>query len=117
MAHPRRVDSDPAFADSANLAVAQLGLSVAKVPTVDAMLTLCLIKQGPHQLMPVTRGASAMVAVTTGATSARTVALVLAVLGYRRRLQKRDRWSRPALVAHQDRALRRLRKYAYQKSR
>ena len=94
-----------------------LGLSVAKVPTGDAMLTLCLIKQSPPQLMPVTRGASGMVAVPTGAASARTVALVLAVLGYRRRLRKRDRWSRPALLAHQNRALRRLREYAYQKSR
>jgi hypothetical protein len=53
-----------------------------------------------------------MVAVPTGAPSARTVALVLAVLGYRRRLRRRDRWSRAALLAHQDRALRRLRKYA-----
>jgi putative adenylate-forming enzyme len=43
--------------------------------------------------------------------------LVLAVLAYRRRLRRRDRWSRPALLAYQDRALRRLRKYAYQKSR
>jgi hypothetical protein len=42
MAHPKRVDSGPAFADSANFAVAQLGLSMAKVPTADAMLTLCL---------------------------------------------------------------------------
>ena len=49
--------------------------------------------------------------------SARTVALVLAVLAYRRRLRRRDRWSRPALLAYQDRALRRLREYAYQKSR
>ena len=57
-----------------------------------------------------------MVAVPTGA-SARTVALVLAVLGYRRRLRRRDRWSRTALLAYQDRALRRLREYAYQKSR
>ena len=57
-----------------------------------------------------------MVAVPTGA-SARTVALVLAVLAYRRRLRRRDRWSRPALLAYQDRALRRLREYAYQKSR
>jgi hypothetical protein len=57
-----------------------------------------------------------MVAVPRGVSSARTVALVLAVLGYRRRLRRRDRWSRPALVAHQDRALRRLRTYAYQRS-
>jgi hypothetical protein len=76
-----------------------------------------LIKQSPHQLMLVTRGASAMVAVPTGVPSARTVALVLAVLGYRRRLRRRDRWSRSALLAHQDRALRRLREHAYQKSR
>jgi phenylacetate-CoA ligase len=58
-----------------------------------------------------------MVAVPTGVPSARTVALVLAVLGYRRRLRRRDRWSRSALLAHQDRALRRLREHAYQKSR
>ena len=70
-----------------------------------------------------------MVAVPTGAASARTVPLVLAVLAYRRRLQRRDRWSRSALLGaaptktaasysdHQDRALRRLRTYAYQKSR
>jgi hypothetical protein len=117
MAHPKRIDSGPAFVDSANFAVAQLGLSVAKVPTGAAMLTLLLIKQSPHQLMLVTRGASAMVAVPTGVPSARTVALVLAVLGYRRRLRRRDRWSRSALLAHQDRALRRLREHAYQKSR
>jgi hypothetical protein len=58
-----------------------------------------------------------MVPVATEVPSARTVALVLAVLGYRRRLRRRDRWSRAALVAHQDRALGRLRKYAYQRSR
>ena len=58
-----------------------------------------------------------MVAVPTGAPSARTVALVLAVLAYRRRLRRRDRCSRPALLAYQDRALRRLREYAYRKSR
>ena len=58
-----------------------------------------------------------MVAVPTGAPSPRTAALVLAVLGYRRRLRRRDRWSRPALLAHQDRALHRLRDYAYQQSR
>jgi len=40
-----------------------------------------------------------MVAVPTGVPSARTVALVLAVLGYRRRLRRRDRWSRSALLA------------------
>jgi hypothetical protein len=85
---------------------------VAKVPTGAAVLTLCLIKQNPHQLMLLGRGARAMVAARTGVPSARTVALVLAVLGYRRRLRRRDRWSRAALVAHQDRALRRLRKYA-----
>jgi phenylacetate-CoA ligase len=51
------------------------------------------------------------------ARSARTVALVLAVLAYRHRLRRHDRWSRPALLAQQDRALRRLREYAYQKSR
>jgi phenylacetate-CoA ligase len=58
-----------------------------------------------------------MVAGPAGAPSARTVALVLAVLGYRRLLRRRDPWSRPALQAYQDRALRRLREYAYQKSR
>jgi phenylacetate-CoA ligase len=58
-----------------------------------------------------------MVTVPTAVQSARNVALVLAVLAYRRRLRKRDRWSRPALLAHQDRALRRLREYAYQRSR
>jgi hypothetical protein len=42
MAHPTRVGSGPAFADSANFAVAQLGLSMAKVPTGAAMLRLCL---------------------------------------------------------------------------
>jgi hypothetical protein len=58
-----------------------------------------------------------MVGVPSGAASARTVALVLAVLGHRRRLRRRDRWSRPALLAYQDRALRQLREYADQKSR
>ena len=58
-----------------------------------------------------------MAAARTGVPSARTVALVLAVLGYRHRLRRRDRWSHAVLGAHQDRALRRLRKYAYQKSR
>jgi phenylacetate-CoA ligase len=58
-----------------------------------------------------------MVAVPTGAPSLRTVALVLAVLAYQRRLRRRDRWSRPALLAYQNRALRRLQEYAYQKSR
>ena len=53
-----------------------------------------------------------MVAVPPRAPSARTVALVLAVLAYRRRLRRRDRCSRPALLAYQDRALRRLREYA-----
>ena len=37
--------------------------------------------------------------------SVRTVALVLAVLAYRRRLRRRDQWSRPALLTYQDRAL------------
>jgi hypothetical protein len=54
----------------------------------------------------------------SGATqSARTVALVLAVLGYRHRLRRRDRWSRSELLAYQERALRQLREHAYQKSR
>ena len=38
------------------------------------------------------------------AGSVRTVALVLAVLGYRRRLPRRDHWSRPRLLAHQESA-------------
>jgi phenylacetate-CoA ligase len=58
-----------------------------------------------------------MVAAPRGAESARTVALVLAVLAYRRRLRRRDRWSRPALLVYRDRALRRLRDYASRKSR
>jgi hypothetical protein len=39
---PKGLKEVLSFADSANFAVAQLGLSVAKVPTDDAMLTLCL---------------------------------------------------------------------------
>ena len=74
-------------------------------------------RHGPQQPVLVRRGARAMVAVPTGTPSPRTAALVLAVLGYRRRLRRRDRWSGPALLAHQDRALRRLRNYAYQQSR
>ena len=58
-----------------------------------------------------------MVAAPTGAQSARTVALVLAVLAYRRRLRRRDRLSRPALLAYQDRELGRLREYASRESR
>ena len=50
------------------------------------------------------------------AGSVRTVALVLAVLGYRRRLRRRDHWSRPRLLSHQEQALARLRGYAYDKS-
>jgi phenylacetate-CoA ligase len=57
-----------------------------------------------------------MVAVPALSQSARTSALVLAVLGYRYRLRRHDRWSRPALLGYQDRALRRLRDYAYRKS-
>jgi phenylacetate-CoA ligase len=48
--------------------------------------------------------------------SVRRVALVLAVLGYRRRLRRRDRWSRPRLLSYQEEALARLRAYAYAKS-
>jgi phenylacetate-coenzyme A ligase PaaK-like adenylate-forming protein len=48
--------------------------------------------------------------------SARTVALVLAVLGYRRRLRRRDQWSRPRLLSYQAEALARLRAHAYKKS-
>jgi phenylacetate-coenzyme A ligase PaaK-like adenylate-forming protein len=47
---------------------------------------------------------------------ARRVALVLAVLGYRRQLRRRDRWSRPQLLSYQEQALARLRAYAYDKS-
>jgi hypothetical protein len=50
------------------------------------------------------------------ADSARTVALVLAVLAYRRRLRRRDRWSRPRLLAYQDQALARLRTHTYRRS-
>jgi phenylacetate-CoA ligase len=48
--------------------------------------------------------------------SARRAALVLAVLGYRRRLRRRDRWSRRRLLSYQEEALARLRAYAYDKS-
>jgi phenylacetate-CoA ligase len=48
--------------------------------------------------------------------SVRTVALVLAVLGYRRRLRRRDQWSRPRLLSYQAEALARLRAHAYDKS-
>jgi phenylacetate-coenzyme A ligase PaaK-like adenylate-forming protein len=44
------------------------------------------------------------------------VALILSVLGYRRRLRRRDNWSRPRLLAQQQRALAHLRAYAYDKS-
>jgi hypothetical protein len=50
------------------------------------------------------------------AASLRTVALVLAVLAYRRRLRQRDHWSRPVLLAFQRKALARLRAHAYQRS-
>jgi phenylacetate-CoA ligase len=50
------------------------------------------------------------------ADSARTVALVLAVLAYRRRLRRRDRWSRPRLLAYQEQALARLRTLTYRRS-
>ena len=50
------------------------------------------------------------------AASLRTVALVLAVLTYRRRLRQRDHWSRPKLLAYQRRALARLRAHAYRRS-
>jgi hypothetical protein len=50
------------------------------------------------------------------ADSARTVALVLAVLAYRRRLRRRDRWSRPRLLAYQEQALARLRTHTYRRS-
>ena len=58
-----------------------------------------------------------MVSPSAATQSARTVALVLSVLGYRHRLRRRDHWSGPDLLAHQERALRRLREHAYQKSR
>jgi phenylacetate-CoA ligase len=67
-------------------------------------------------LMLLVRGAKAMVSMSAATRSARTVALVLGVLGYRRRLRRRDRWSRPVLLAYQDRALLRLRTYAYKRS-
>ena len=50
------------------------------------------------------------------AGSVRTVVLILAVLGYRRRLRRRDNWNRPRLLAQQQRALAHLRAYAYDKS-
>ena len=50
------------------------------------------------------------------AGSAPSAALILAVLAYRRRLRRRDHWSRPQLLAYQQRALARLRSYAYGKS-
>jgi len=43
------------------------------------------------------------------------VVLILAVLGYRRRLRRRDNWNRPRLLAQQQRALAHLRAYAYDK--
>src|SRR5215203_524408 len=49
------------------------------------------------------------------AGSVRTVVLILAVLGYRRRLRRRDNWNRPRLLAQQQRALAHLRAYAYDK--
>ena len=48
--------------------------------------------------------------------SARTLALVLAVLAYRRQLRRRDRWGRVELLGYQQRALNRLRKHAFNKS-
>jgi phenylacetate-coenzyme A ligase PaaK-like adenylate-forming protein len=48
--------------------------------------------------------------------SARTVTLVSAVLAYRRRLRRRDHWTRARLLAHQERALATLRTHAYVKS-
>ncbi|MDF2747884.1 MAG: adenylate-forming protein, partial [Propionibacteriaceae bacterium] len=53
---------------------------------------------------------------TRVAGSARTVALILAVLAYRRRLRRRDQWSRAHLLAHQQRALAILRAHAYERS-
>jgi hypothetical protein len=86
---------------SASSAVANWNPSVAKVPIAGEIWALCLSHvmrhiswcwlgeepghgRGPH-----------------GAPLPRNVAWVLAVLGYRRRLLRRDRWSRPALLAHQ----------------
>ena len=60
--------------------------------------------------------ATTMSRLSRKADSARTVALVLAVLGYRRRLRRRDQWSRPKLLSYQDEALARLRAHAYAKS-
>lgn len=48
--------------------------------------------------------------------AARTAGLVLAVLGRRRRLRRRDSWSRTRLIIHQERALRVLREHAYARS-
>jgi phenylacetate-CoA ligase len=48
--------------------------------------------------------------------SARTVALVLSVLAYRRQLRRRDSWGRAELLGYQQRALDRLRKHTYEKS-
>jgi hypothetical protein len=61
-------------------------------------------------------GASRLSRPSRKVDSARRVALVLAVLGYRRRLRRRDRWSRPRLLSYQEEALARLRAYAYTKS-
>jgi phenylacetate-CoA ligase len=42
--------------------------------------------------------------------------IILKVLALRHRLRQRDRWTRPQLEAHQDRALHRLRRHAYARS-
>ncbi|MDQ3662188.1 MAG: hypothetical protein M3454_14245 [Actinomycetota bacterium] len=42
--------------------------------------------------------------------------IILKVLALRHRLRQRDRWTRPQLEEHQDRALQRLRGYAYARS-
>lgn len=49
-------------------------------------------------------------------TAARTAGLVFAVLARRRRLRRRDAWSRARLIAHQERALAVLRAHAYARS-
>lgn len=50
------------------------------------------------------------------ANSARTVALVLAILAFRRTLRRHDQLSRSKLLTYQDRALSRLREHAYEHS-
>lgn len=55
-------------------------------------------------------------AASGGSGSARTVGLVLGVLARRRRLRRRDSWSRERLLAYQAGRLARLRRHAYGRS-